>query len=448
MTGQERVLRARWVVTMDDRLGTIRDGAVVLRGDEIVEVGRAGDIDTGDGRTIVDFGHHALLPGLVNAHTHVAGAVFRGITEDEPDGFYGLALPMERHLGTEEIYALSLLGAAEVLLAGCTVIHDMFHHAGQTARAAVELGLRAQIAQKVFDIDLTRIGRGRHAELPGEGERRLAQNIALYDQWHDAGDGRVRVRFGAHAADTCTPRLLAAIRREARVRGAGHHIHAAQTGAECAYLRETHGCSSIEFLSRNDFLGADIVVAHVLFAGESDIDLLAATDTAVAHCPVSVSKIGRYPRVRALYDSGVRIGWGTDWVTMDPWDAMRTGILASRVSTQDIGFLSAREALWRSTMGSALALGWADRVGSLTPGKQADLIAVDVDQPHLAPLHDPVNVLVYNASGRDVTDVLVAGEYVVQNRTLVHADARTLVKDAQQVAERVWAADALPPVGR
>jgi 5-methylthioadenosine/S-adenosylhomocysteine deaminase len=123
---------------------------------------------------------------------------------------------------------------------------------------------------------------------------------------------------------------------------------------------------------------------------------------------------------------------------MDPWDAMRAGILTSRVVTKDIGYLSAHEALRRSTIGSAEALGWGDRVGSLTVGKQADLVLMDLEQPHLAPLYDPVSVLVYNASGRDVTDVMVAGRFLVRNRLLLRADARSLVRDAQTVAEHVW----------
>jgi 5-methylthioadenosine/S-adenosylhomocysteine deaminase len=314
----------------------------------------------------------------------------------------------------------------------------MFHHASETARAASELGLRAQLAQKVFDIDLTRIGDGLHTILAEEGERRLQQNIDLYDEWHGGADGRISVRFGAHAADTCTPALLASIRDEALLRRTGHHVHAAQTQAECDYIREAFGCSSIEHLARQDFLSPETVVAHVLFATAEDIALLASTGAAVAHCPVSVAKIGRFPAIRALYDSGARIGWGTDWVTMDPWDAMRAGILTSRVVTGDIGYLSAHEALWRSTMGGAEALGWGERVGSLTVGKQADVVVMDLDQPHLAPLHDPVTVLVYNANGRDVTDVMVAGRFLVRDRELLTADAKSLVHDAQQVAEKVW----------
>lgn len=441
------LVRARWVVTMDPARRVVRDGAVLIENGQITAVGPTSEL-AADGAVVTEFPRHALLPGLVNAHTHVAGCVFRGLTEDVPTGFYELALPMERFLSAEAIHALSLLGIAEVLLAGCTVIHDMFHHAAETARAAVELGVRAQVAHKVFDVDLTRIGVGRHDPLPREGPRRLEQNVRLYERWHDAGDGLVTVRFGAHAADTCSSQLLDAIRAEAEARGAGRHIHAAQTPAERDYMSEHYGCGSIEFLERQGFLGAQTVVAHILFASASEIGILADSGTPVAHCPVSVAKTGSFPLVREIYDSGVPLGWGTDWVTMDPWDAMRTGVLVSRVATADIGFLSAEAALWRSTMGSAHVLGLADRVGSLEPGKDADLILVDVDQPHLAPLHDPVSVLVYNASGRDVTDVMVRGRWLVRGRRLIgERSADELVASAQAVAEEVWSAGGLEPPG-
>jgi 5-methylthioadenosine/S-adenosylhomocysteine deaminase len=441
-----RILKARWVVTMDPAHRVIRDGAVVVNGDVIESVGPAAEVDMGDAE-ILEFAHHALLPGLVNAHTHVAGCIFRGLTEDEPEGFYGLALPMERFLDADAIYALSLLGIAEVMLAGCTVIHDMFHYPWETARAAAELGIRAQIAHKVLDTDLTSIRYGRHDRIPAEGDRRLEENVRLYEDWHGAGEGRIAVRFGAHAADTCSPGLLRRIRAEARARGAGHHIHAAQTPAEMEYMAQTHGSGSIEFLARQDFLGPDVIVAHTLFADREEIGILHDTGTRVAHCPVSVSKTGKFPLIRTLYESGVPVGWGTDWVTMDPWDAMRTGITVSRVVTDDSSFLTADAALWRSTMGSAQILGWDDRVGSLEPGKQADLILMDVDQPHLAPMHHPVPVLVYNASGRDVTDVMVAGTWTVQDRSLTADSLHRIVEAGQEVAVRVWKEGGLEPIG-
>jgi len=438
------VIRAGWVIPVDPAFRMISGGEVVIDDGRVVSVGSAGHADP-PGATVMDFPGHALLPGLVNVHTHVAGCLFRGLTEDRPDGFYGLALPMERHFGADAIYTLSRLGIAEVLLAGCTVINEIYHDASATARAAVELGVRAQVAQKVFDTDLATIQTGERTPIPEEGERRLQENVNLFENWHGAGGGRVQVRFGAHAADTCSPRLLAKIRDEARTRGAGLHIHVAQSPEERDFMAATHGTGSIEFLDGQGFLGPDVVAAHVVYATQTGIEILRATDTPVAHCPAIVAKRGRFAPIKAIYEAGVRVGWGTDWVTMDPWDAMRFGISGARLVNNEIDLLGAREALWRSTMGSAGVLGDAGRLGSLEPGKSADLILVDLQQPHLAPLHDPVAVLVYNATGRDVTHVMVGGSFVVADRQLMTADMTSLISEGQLVAESVWRAAGLAP---
>jgi len=436
------VIRAGWVVPVDRPFRVIRGGEVVIDAGRVVSVGPAGRLHL-PGARVMDFPSHALLPGLVNAHTHVAGCLFRGLTEDREDGFYGLALPMERHYHAEAIHALSRLGIAEVLLAGCTVINEIYHGAAETARAAVELGVRAHVAHKVFDTDLASIRTGERLQIPREGERRLQENIDLYDRWHGAGNGRVQVRFGAHAADTCSVQLLTSIREEALGRAAGRHIHVAQSPEERDFMVATHGTGSIEFLDGQGFLGPDVVVAHVVYATPAGIEILRETDTPVAHCPAIIAKRGRFAPVKALYEAGVRVGWGTDWVTMDPWDAMRFGISGTRLAYGEIDLLSAREALWRSTMGSAGVLGQAESIGSLEPGKLADLILVDLEQPHLAPLHDPVAVLVYNATGRDVTHVMVGGEFVVSDRRLMTADLPSLVRDGQGAAEDVWRAAGL-----
>lgn len=435
-------IRAGWVVPVDAEFRVIRDGEVVVEGDRIVSVGPAGDGPLGEG-SLVHEPRRAVLPGFVNVHTHVVGSIFRGLTEDRDDPFYGFALPMEPLLTEEAAAAMSRVGVAEVLLGGCTAIHDMFHFPEGTARAALDLGVRAVVEHKVFDTDLPTIGTGERRQVPEEGERRLAQNVELYERWDGEGGGRVRVWFGAHAADTCSPRLLAQIAAEARSRGVSMHVHVAQSPEERDYMQEREGVGSIEFLAAQGFLGPDVLAAHVTYATDEGVELLAETDTAVAHCPAILAKRGRSAPVGALYDAGVRVGWGTDWVSMDPWEMMRCGVTGARLRYGRADVLSARDALWRATMGGAEALGMSADVGSLEPGKLADLILVDLDQPHLAPLLDPVATLVYNASRRDVTDVMVGGRFAVSDGTLERADASALVREAQEAAEKVWRAGGL-----
>jgi 5-methylthioadenosine/S-adenosylhomocysteine deaminase len=432
------VLEADWVLPMDAMLDVLRNGAVAIEGNQIVDVGPAGDV-TGD--EIRRFPRHVLLPGIVNAHTHVAGAIFRGQLEDRPNHFYGYAMPMERHLDADAIHVLSRLGIAELLLSGCTTMNDMFHHAAETARAAAEAGIRAQIAHKTYDVDLPGVGQGRRDYSLERGMRKLGQNVELHERWHGAANGRIEIRFGAHAADTCSPDLHRKIVAEARAQGAGIHTHVAQGRSEHEYLHDRYGQSSVRFLEDNGVLSRSTVAVYLLYADARDVEMLRRTDTPVGHCPGNVMKSsGMLGPMSEIYATGLRVGWGTDWVTMDPWDAMRAGILGLRLHTNDQLALSAREALRYSTSGSADALGLADRIGSLEPGKKADLILVDIDQPHLAPLDDPFGVLVYNASGRDVTHVMVDGAFLVTDRRLTYADTSELIRDAQATATRVWAA--------
>lgn len=440
MNAQEprrKLVKAGWVVPMDPGRSVIRDGAVRVEDDRVVQVGT--DSEPRHGEEVHAFPRHVLLPGLVNAHTHVAGAIFRGLLEDRPNHFYGFALPMEHYLDAESVHVLSMLGIAETLLAGCTTINDMFHFPEATARAAAHLGTRAQIAQKVYDVDLPRVGDGVHEYSLSRGMAKLEANVRLYETWHQHAGERIGIRFGLHAADTCSPELQRAVVTEAERRGAGMHTHVAQTAGERDFIRERYNKSSVALLDDNGVLGPNTLAVHLLFADDADVQKLRTTRTCAALCPACVTKVaatlGPLPQIR---DAGIRVGWGTDWVSMDPFDAMRFGIVSARLMTSDAVFLSAWEALWRFTGGAAEALNWADRLGSLEPGKKADMILIDVDQPHLSPIRDPVPTIVYNASGRDVTHVMIGGEFVVEDRRLCRADVGQVVANGQEVADRLW----------
>jgi 5-methylthioadenosine/S-adenosylhomocysteine deaminase len=434
---RRKLLKAGWVVPMDPGRTVIRNGAVWVEDDRVVRVGTDGD--PRPSTETHEFPRHVLLPGLVNTHTHVAGAIFRGLLEDRPDHFYGFALPMERHLDADSVHVLSMLGIAETLLAGCTTINDMFHFPEATARAAAQLGTRAQIAQKVYDVDLPRIADGAREYSPGRGMAKLEANVRLYETWHLRAGERIGIRFGLHASDTCSPQLQRAVVAEAERRGAGMHTHVAQTAGERDFIRERYHKSPVALLEDNGALGPNTLAVHLLFADDADLDKLRATRTCAAVCPACVTKVaaalGPLPQTR---HAGIRVGWGTDWVSMDPFDAMRFGIVSARLLTGDAVFLSAWEALWRFTGGAAEALNWEDRVGSVEPGKKADMILIDVDQPHLAPMREPVPTIVYNASGRDVTHVMIDGEFVVKDRRLCRADVGQLVADGQEAADRLW----------
>jgi 5-methylthioadenosine/S-adenosylhomocysteine deaminase len=237
----------------------------------------------------------------------------------------------------------------------------------------------------------------------------------------------------------CSLELLAGIGEEAGRRGAGIHTHVAYNDEEGDYVAKTYDCGPVELLERHGILGTKTVAVHLNCAGSLGIDLLSRTGTGVAHCPAEVANLGVFGPLREIYEAGIRVGWGTDWTRIDPWDAMRFGIAGLRLFHREDLLLSARDALRRFTIGSADVLGWKEQVGSLEPGKNADLTFVDCDQPHLSPLYDPVSVLVYNACRRDVTHAMGGRGFVVQDGEVVWADKHELVSGAQAVAQRIWA---------
>lgn len=436
-TSRRTAVRADVVVPMDTENRVIEDGVVVFEDGRILAVEPASEVDT-TGIDCIRLSGHMLLPGLINCHTHIPGSsAFRGILEDGQDAFYKTALTAERHLGEEEAYRFALLGAVECLSSGFTFVNEHYHHGEFVTRAISETGLRAHVAHTVTDVDLSYIyDRGWEFD-HALGDRNVEAALALFDKWHGAGDGRIHVRLGAHAPDTCSPELLRRLRDLGAERGIGHHLHAAQTPREKERLASAYNRTAVELLDEVGLLGPDTILAHVKTATAEDHRRLGETRTAIAHAPKSVLKSGMFPLVEELYSSGAPVGWATDWITMDPFDAMRLAVYGARLTAGRV-FLPAYEALSHFTREAAVAMRMDHAIGSLESGKRADIVAIDLEQPHLAPALDPVGAVVYNGSGRDVTHVWVDGEMMIEDRRAIRVDERALIADARRLATRLW----------
>lgn len=420
---QDRVFLKGWVLLRDDRIEALGEGCpdAALRADRVV-----------------DAAGMALLPGIVDVHTHVAGTLFKGLTEDPENGFYGLALPMEQHFTEEYAYPLARLGAVECLKAGITCINDVYHYARQTARAVDELGMRAVLAQQIHEVDLASIRTGAYTPDPREGEARLEEACRLIEEYHGR-DGRIFCRFGPHAVDTVSMPLARRIADLGHRYHVGFHTHAGQSAAELAHLKETCGLSPIEYLCETGLMGKDLVVAHCILCTDHDLELLQRGGATLAHCPEIYCKRGFFPPVEKIYGSGIHLAYGTDWVTMDPWTNMRTAVMAARLRGCKLCDPSAHTALRLSTIEPAKALGLDDRIGSLEVGKQADLVLLDLRSPSLTPLFDdPVATIVYNANRNDVDTVWVAGRTLVENRRLRTADEAEVLAEGQRAAGAIY----------
>jgi len=426
------------VVTLDDRNTVLTDGAIAVEGNRIVAVGATSEVSRDHkADRVIDARGSAVLPGIVNVHTHIAAPVFRAYIEDKAGALYNIAFPVEELLSADDIYVLSLLGSLEVIRFGSTCINDIYHHALATAKAVEEVGLRAVLANKVFDIKLSEIGQGIYRHVPEEGEKRMAANVHLIEDWHGRANGRITCRIGTHAADTCTPALLKRGRELADEYEVGLHIHTAQSEVEVAHIRETFGKpGSVEFLYDLGFLGPDVIAVHCTYVTEEGIRLMAKTGTTYALCPSRFLRRGGsrpFKPLLEMLNAGVTTGLGTDWIRMDPWERMRSAISIGGLS------LTPHDVLRMATLGSARVLGLDDEIGSLEVGKKADVILINMRQPHLVPVYKDglVTELVNHVNGNDVETVIIDGQVIMEGNEFETVDEQAILQEAQRVCDSV-----------
>jgi 5-methylthioadenosine/S-adenosylhomocysteine deaminase len=428
------LFRAAYVLTLDEENRVVAPGAVAVRGDTIVAVGPAPELEAAFAPArVLDYPLGLLLPGLINAHTHAAMSLFRGLADDLPleDWLNSHIFPAERHLDREVVYWGTKLAVAEMLLSGTTCFCDMYLFADAVARAAAETGIRAVVGEVLYDFPSPNYGP------PAEGLRFSETLCRSY-----AGHPRVRVAVMPHAIYTCSPELLSEAGELAARLDTLLVTHLAETAREVAYSQAAFGLTPVQHLHRLGLLSSRLLADHCVVLSEDDLELLAAAGVGVAHCPESNMKLasGVAP-VTAMLRRGIPVGLGTDGCAsnnnLDLFQEMDTAAKLQKVHLLDPTALPALQALSLATTGGARVLGLDGQVGRLAPGYKADLIVLDVDQPHLTPLYDPFSHLVYAARGADVATVMVDGRLLVENRRLLAVDVEETLARARELARRV-----------
>ncbi|WP_328938951.1 amidohydrolase [Streptomyces tauricus] len=421
------------VLTVDEAGTIVPDGAVAVRDGEIVEVGPAEELRTRyAGAETLDATGCLVLPGLVNAHTHLAMTLLRGRADDVTlQGFLERVIRWESELLSAENVATAIrVAIAESVRAGVTSALDMywFHEAAE--RVAREAGWRLHTGPTFMDVPD-----------PADGiayEDRLAW--ARRDLASRAPRPGTRPVLFAHSAYTLSPEQLTEIAALAREFGALLHIHAAENATEVATVEVRYGKRPVELLDSLGLLGPDLLLAHTVDLTGAEIAALARTGTSVAHCPVSNLKLGcGIAPVPRMLSAGVTVGLGTDGaVSSNSLDVLRSLGLAALVhkADGDPTAVGAEQAVRMATIEGARALGLDDHLGSLEAGKRADLIVLDLGGPHLAPRHDPWSTLAYAARAEDVRDTLVDGRVLMRGRTLTTLDEGAALTDLAALVSR------------
>lgn len=420
------------IVTCDADHSVLPEAAIRVKHGKIDWIGPASQV-TGEA---LDAGGKILMPGLINMHAHCGDSLFRGLVEN---------LPLEEWLQNvwkaqavilrpaEHCYLGAKLGMAELLLGGTTSVMDMYWHAGETIRAAKEIGMRIATGGIFFDPP------GMDGLAAGD---RVVQAQQVFDAYQN--DAQVFPCTMPHGTYTVGPENLKLAIDQAKDNKGLFCTHAAETKVEQATIQDRYGTSVIRHLNALGGLHERVVLAHCVHLDEVEIDLLATTGTHVAHNPLSNLKLASgFAPVARMLDAGINVTLGTDGAIsgndIDMFLAMRLAATIHKAAGEDPAAITSQQALHMATLSGAKALGAGDRLGSIEVGKDADMVLLDTSRPHAVPMFDPITHLVFSASKSDVTDVFMGGEQVVKSRELTRINLADMLSEVRALAPQIRA---------
>jgi len=426
------------VVTMDAERRVLAPGAVAIDGTDIVAVGNPKEVAARvQPRATIDATSQVVMPGLVNTHTHAAMVLYRGLADDLTlmDWLQNYIFPAEaKTVSPAFVRAGTRLAAFEMIQSGTTTYTDMYYFEEEVAAVTRNAGLRGVLGQTIIQFAVP------DAKTPAAALERADRFIR---QWK--GDPLVTPAIAPHSMYTLDATTLTAARDVGRRHGVPVLIHLAETRDELKIAAEKHQQTPTAFLAAIGFLGPRTVAAHGVWLDERDIGVLKAAGVGIAHNPESNMKLasGIAP-VPTLLAAGVAVGLGTDGAAsnndLDMFEAMRQAAFLHKVQSGNPRAVSSRVALEMATLGGARALGMEDTIGSLVPGKRADVILIGTDRARQTPMYDPISHLVYVTRGDDVRTTIVNGKILMRDRVVRTLDERSVLADARAWARKVSAA--------
>lgn len=401
---------------LDDAALVVRDGRI----DAVTTTPAVAGLQAAEH---IDARGQAALPGLINCHTHTPMVALRGLAEDLPahEWFNDWIWPIESNL-TERVVGLGArLACAEMIRGGVTTFADHYFSMDAVADAVTDSGLRANLGAAFFS---------------SQGPEGRAASLEFALRQRGTADGRITTSLAPHAPYTVDDADLAATAELAREHGLMVHLHASENRAQTDNSLERHGRTPIEILHRTGLLDVDVLIAHGTGILDRDLPVLrqGTGNIAVASAPRGYLKFGwDTTPVRALRGIGIPVGLATDGAasnnTLDVWESMTLTALVQKSTERDPAWLTARQALDHATLQSARAVGLGDEIGSLTPGRRADIVLVDLDGPHTRPVHDLAATLVHSARSADVTTTIVDGRILMRDRRLLTLDVPDIVRE-------------------
>ncbi|PKO15495.1 MAG: amidohydrolase [Chloroflexi bacterium HGW-Chloroflexi-10] len=433
------------IVTLNDLEEIYSPGYVFIENDTIVDIA-SGEAPSQYLRadTVINANLMAVIPGLVNAHTHLFQTFIRGLADDKPllDWLKTAIWPVAQVMTEEETYLAAMVGLIENLRGGATsVIDHQYIHADPrnddgVCRAADETGIRFLLARGWADMDY-------HPALMETPERIVSETIRLRDRWQIAGNGRTRVEYGPLIPWGCSDETMSHTHEMSRNWCSGTHIHVAETKTEVDMNIALRGNRHIEWLAELGMLGPDMQLVHSVWLSDAEIDLIAKYKAIVVHCPVSnmylASGVARVPE---MLEKGITVALASDGPgsnnNQDMLAVLKTTALLHKVNSLNAMVLLPEDVLRMACRGGAAAFGLPDQIGSLQPGKKADIVLIDLDTPMAMPVHHVPSALIYNVSTRDVDTVIVDGRILMRDKSIVVVDEKTILAKARKVCDDLF----------
>ena len=435
------------IVTVNDTDQVYKSGYVYIEDDLIKDIGE-GDAPAQykNADKVIDATLMAVMPGMINAHTHLFQTFIRGLADDKPllDWLKAAIWPVAQALTEEEAYIAAMVGMVENIRGGATSIidHQYIHtepgNDDGVCQAADEAGVRFMLARGWTDQDY-------FPAFMEDQEQIIRETTRLREKWQLAenANGRIQVEFAPLIPWGCTEETMCRTHHISEEWGSGTHIHVAETKTEVDINLEKRGNRHIEWLAEIGVLNSKMQLVHSVWLEDNEIDLIAEHDAIVVHCPVSnmylASGVARIPE---MLERGITVALASDGPgsnnNQDMMELLKTTALLHKVDTLNATVLLPEDVLQMACRGGARAFGMPDQIGSLEVGKKADVILIDMDTPMAMPVHRVPSALVYNLSNRDVDTVIVDGKILMQDKEILFLDEKALLAKARKTCAALF----------
>ena len=430
------IIEGGTLLTMSEGEAPISNATIFIKGDTIV------DIQTSctksqypDEAEIINAKNGIIMPGLVNSHSHTAMTIFRGLADDLPlkQWLFEKIFPAEaKYLNPETVYWGALLGCLEMIASGTTTVLDGYFFQDSTMLAFHQAGLRALIAQGVIDFPAPGVS---------NPKKNLKKGKEFIEKWFGFSD-LITPGLFCHSPMTCSEKTLQNAMEISREFSLPLQIHLSETSEEVKEIINKTGQRPVHFLERLGLLNDDLIAAHAIHLDDREMELLSRRNVKIVHVPESNMKLSSgVARVSEMVRIGMIVGIGTDGAAsnnnLDLFQEMDSTAKVGKVFTLDPINMDAGTVLKMATSWGAKILDIEDKTGSIQKGKKADIIVVDLRNPHLVPLYNPISNLVYSASGADVKDVIVNGKILMKDRTFRTLDQDEIIEKVTAISRKI-----------